>query len=241
MTRKLITTLLAALAILAGGLINEAKAATTPHEIKDIIVKTAISMGVDPCLALSIAQQESNFQSHRKSPYGAVGVFQLMPSTAKKMGFDPYDINENIKGGLTYYQMMYKKFGSTDLALAAYNAGPGNVSKYNGVPPFSETKKFINIIQTNRKLYQNDPSVLKHAPVKKAAEPVKKEETAAQAPVEQKEANEPKAPETKEILTAQASQEAAVNMKDKEEAPLKPKHIFSDNDGAIIVPDEIIL
>lgn len=61
-----------------------------------------------------------------------------------------------------YYQMMYKKFGSMDLALAAYNAGPGNVAKYKGVPPFRETQRFVNTIKTNAKAYQNDPLVIKH-------------------------------------------------------------------------------
>ena len=161
MTRKLTLTLLACLTILFSGLTSEAKAATS-HEIKDIIVKTAVSMGVDPCVALSIAKQESNFQNHRQNTSGAVGVFQLMPSTARRMGLNPYNLNDNIKGGIMYYQMMYKKFGSMDLALAAYNAGPGNVAKYKGVPPFRETQRFVNTIKTNAKAYENDPLVIKH-------------------------------------------------------------------------------
>ncbi len=161
MTRKLILTFLAVMTIFFSGMVNEAKAATS-QEIKDMIVKTAVQMGVDPCLALSIAKQESNFQNHRTSKYGAVGVFQLMPSTAKRMGLNPYNLNDNIKGGIMYYQMMYKKFGSTDLALAAYNAGPGNVAKYKGIPPFKETQRFVTNIKSNTHLYKNDPSVLKH-------------------------------------------------------------------------------
>ena len=72
-----------------------------------------------------------------------------MPSTAKKLGYNPYHIQENIKAGISYYKMMYKMFGSMELALAAYNAGPGNVKKYNGVPPFVETKKFVSSIIKN--------------------------------------------------------------------------------------------
>lgn len=161
MTRSLTVTFFAVLTIFFFGMVNEAKAATS-HEIKDIIVKTAVTMGVDPCVALSIAKQESNFQNHKQSPYGAVGVFQLMPSTAKRMGLNPYNLNDNIKGGIMYYQMMYKKFGSMDLALAAYNAGPGNVAKYNGVPPFKETQRFVSTIKSNSKLFETDPLVLKH-------------------------------------------------------------------------------
>ena len=117
--------------------------------IKELIVKHSMEMGVDPALALSIAKKESNFSQNRKSRYGAVGVFQLMPRTAKKLGYNPYSLNENIKGGLTYYKQMYKMFGSTELALAAYNAGPGNVRKYNGIPPFKETKTFVSTIMKN--------------------------------------------------------------------------------------------
>ena len=67
-----------------------------------------------------------------------------MPSTAKRMGLNPYSLNDNIKGGIMYYKNMYKMFGSMELALAAYNAGPGNVKRYNNtVPPYAETKRFI--------------------------------------------------------------------------------------------------
>lgn len=161
MIRKLTVTFFALFVILISNLANQAQAAT-PHEIKSIIVKTAISMGVDPCVALSIAKQESNFQNHTRNSSGAVGVFQLMPSTARKMGINPYNLNDNIKGGIMYYQMMYKRFGSVDLALAAYNAGPGTVAKYNGMPPFKETKKFVNLIKSNSKMFENDPLVVKH-------------------------------------------------------------------------------
>lgn len=162
MTRKLTLTLLAAITMFFCGLNSQAEAVQTTHEIKDLIVKTALKMGVDPCVALSIAKQESGFSNQKRSPYGAVGVFQLMPSTARKIGVNPYNVHDNIKGGILYYQMMYKKFGSVDLALAAYNAGPGNVSKYNGMPPFKETKRFVSTIKTNIKTYENDPMVLKH-------------------------------------------------------------------------------
>ena len=97
----------------------------------------------------SIAKAESGYCHEKRSRYGAVGVFQLMPSTAKKLGYNPYHIQENIKAGISYYKMMYKMFGSMELALAAYNAGPGNVKKYNGVPPFVETKKFVSSIIKN--------------------------------------------------------------------------------------------
>ncbi len=125
--------------------------------IKELIVKHAVELGLDPALALSIAKAESNFCHEKKSKYGAVGVFQLMPSTAKKLGYNPYYLNDNIKGGIAYYKMMYKMFGTTELALAAYNAGPGNVKKYNGIPPFIETKKFVTMIMKSYKNLKDNP------------------------------------------------------------------------------------
>ena len=144
--------------------------------VKESIIKHSMEMGVDPALALSIAKKESGFKHELKSQYGAVGVFQLLPSTAKKIGYNPYCLNENIKAGLTYYKMMYKMFGSTELALAAYNAGPGNVKRYGGtIPPFSETRRFVNIIMQDYKdLKKNpDPAIVKYN--KKIATVVEKE------------------------------------------------------------------
>ena len=147
MTKKLVETLLVAfcLALFAP---NTAQAAQSPHEnTKKLIVQTAQKLGVDPDMALSIAKIESNFNTTVKSSRGAIGLFQLTPSTAKKLGVNPYIVSENIEGGLKYYQMLYKKYGSMDLALAAYNAGPGNVAKYNGIPPFGATKCFIKMVK----------------------------------------------------------------------------------------------
>ena len=135
---------------------NSAFSAGTAN-VKTHIVKHAMEMGIDPALALSIAKTESGFCHDKRSKHGAVGVFQLMPSTARKLGYNPYYLNENIKGGLTYYKMMYNTFGSVELALAAYNAGPGNVKKYGGVPPFAETKRFVNTIMKEYKSQKVNP------------------------------------------------------------------------------------
>ncbi|MBQ4123861.1 lytic transglycosylase domain-containing protein [bacterium] len=132
--------------------------------VKDLIVKHSVEMGMDPALALSIAKTESNFRHDRKSKHGAIGVFQLMPATARKMGYNPYHLNENIKGGIQYYKLMYKMFGTQELALAAYNAGPGNVRKYKGLPPFAETRKFVASIMSdyNNLKVNPDPAILRH-------------------------------------------------------------------------------
>ena len=152
-------------AVLGLFLANSVQAAISEDVVKETIIKHSIEMGVDPALALSIAQKESGFKHEIKSAHGAVGVFQLLPSTANRMGYNPYYLSENIKAGLTYYKMMYKMFGSTELALAAYNAGPGNVKKYGGaIPPYAETKRFVNIIMNDykqRKL-NPDPAIAKY-------------------------------------------------------------------------------
>lgn len=169
MIRKTVLTTIALLALLC----VRVQAAPTPESvIKETIVKHSIEMNVDPALALSIAKKESGFRHELKSPYGAVGVFQLLPSTAHRMGFNPYYLSENIKAGLTYYKMMYKMFGSTELALAAYNAGPGNVKKFGGqIPPYGETKRFVNqiMLEYNRQKVNPDPAIAK---VKQAKAPM---------------------------------------------------------------------
>lgn len=145
--------------------------AADTNTVKATIVKHAIEMGVDPAIALSIARTESGYRHEARSNHGAVGVFQLMPSTARRMGLNPYSLNDNIKGGIMYYKMMYKMFGSMELALAAYNAGPGNVKRYKAVPPYAETKRFVSKIMTDyHRLKANpDPAMVKAAAAKKAA------------------------------------------------------------------------
>lgn len=137
--------------------ISPAQATTKVITVKEAIVKHSIQMGIDPALGLSIAKLESGFCHEKKSSFGAVGVFQLMPQTAKRLGYNPYQMNDNIAGGLTYYKKMYKMFGSTELALAAYNAGPGNVKKYRGMPPFRETKKFVSNIMNEYNYQKVNP------------------------------------------------------------------------------------
>ncbi len=157
MARKVIVYLVLVMLSVINVCLETRAEADSKVNVKGLIVKHSMEMGIDPAIALSIAKAESGFCHHKKSPYGAIGVFQLMPSTAKRLGYNPYHIQDNIKAGIAYYKMMYKMFGTMELALAAYNAGPGNVKKYNGVPPFAETKKFVSKIMNN---YTN----LKHNP-----------------------------------------------------------------------------
>ena len=108
--------------------------AATTDNIKQSIITQSRAMGVEPAIMLSIAKAESGFRQEARGTSGTVGVFQLMPSTAKRMGYNAYNLDENIKAGITYYKNMYKTFGSMERAIAAYNLGPGAVQKSNGVP-----------------------------------------------------------------------------------------------------------
>lgn len=157
MARKIITYIFAVLFAAMGSLQCANAEADSVITIKELIVKHAYEMDLDPAIALSIAKTESNFCHNKKSRYGAIGVFQLMPSTAKKMGYNPYHLQENIKGGISYYKEMYKMFGTMELALAAYNAGPGNVKKYKGIPPFLETRHFVSSIMADYKHLKKNP------------------------------------------------------------------------------------
>ncbi len=184
MIRKTVLTTIALLTLLC----VRVQAAPTPEDvIKETIVKHSLEMNVDPALALSIAKKESGFKHELKSPYGAVGVFQLLPSTANRMGFNPYYLSENIKAGLTYYKMMYKMFGSTELALAAYNAGPGNVKKFGGtIPPYGETKRFVSqiMLEYNKQKANPDPAIVKITQAKAPMPEQKTEATNTPKPLE---------------------------------------------------------
>ncbi len=102
--------------------------------------------GVPEDLFLRLIQQESGWNAGAKSQKGARGLAQLMPGTAARLGVDPNDPVQNLEGGARYLRQMYNTFGSWRLALAAYNAGPGAVTKYRGIPPYRETTNYVRII-----------------------------------------------------------------------------------------------
>ncbi|OSP55625.1 lytic transglycosylase [Pseudoruegeria sp. SK021] len=119
--------------IYRGKYLPVAKAAARRHKIPE-------------SLFVRLVQQESGWNPTAVSPKGAMGLAQLMPDTARMLGVDPSDPEQNLLGGARYLRQQYDKFGSWQLALAAYNAGPGAVQKHNGVPPYRETQNYVRAI-----------------------------------------------------------------------------------------------
>lgn len=109
-----------------------------------VVEECAKKYGLHPSLVRKLIEVESGGNPKAVSPKGAMGLMQLMPETCKELGIsDPFDIRQNIEGGVRYFRGLLDRFGSIELALAAYNAGPGRVKAYGGVPPFEETRTFI--------------------------------------------------------------------------------------------------
>lgn len=110
----------------------------------DTIVLAAHKHAIDPALIKAVIHAESHFNAHAVSRAGAMGLMQLMPETARSLNVDnSFDAKQNIFGGAEFLQYLQQKFDRIDLVLAAYNAGEGNVRRYGGIPPFTETQGYV--------------------------------------------------------------------------------------------------
>lgn len=108
---------------------------------RSLIEAEAIRQGVPVSIALAVAEQESAFNPNARGSSGEIGLFQLMPATAAGLGVDPYDIDDNIRGGVSYLAQNFARFGNWDEAIAAYNAGPSRVANAN-IP--SSTRSYVS-------------------------------------------------------------------------------------------------
>ena len=115
-------------------------------EYYDLARAAARKHGIPEAIFLNLVQQESGWNPNAVSPKGAIGLAQLMPQTAKSLRVDPENPKENLDGGARYLARQYRKFGTWKLALAAYNAGPKAVKKHKGIPPYKETKNYVQKI-----------------------------------------------------------------------------------------------
>lgn len=119
------------------------------------IDEAVVATGLPAALIDAVIRTESGYRPHAVSRVGAKGLMQLMPGTAREMGVgDAFDPRQNILGGARYLRRMYDRFGSLELAIAAYNAGPAKVARYRGIPPFKETRRYVGVVMDR---YQRSP------------------------------------------------------------------------------------
>ncbi|TFV52286.1 lytic transglycosylase [Geodermatophilus sp. DF01-2] len=114
----------------------------------DLFTRAGSRHGIDPALLAAVAQQESGYDASAVSPAGAQGLMQFVPTTARGLGVDPFDPASAVDGAARYLADLTEQFGSTELGLAAYNAGPGTVSRYGGIPPYAETQDYVRAVMS---------------------------------------------------------------------------------------------
>jgi len=131
---------------------QEIAARVATHERR--ILHLAMNYGVSASLVKAVITKESCFDTQAVSKVGAEGLMQLMPETARWLNVtDSHDVDQNLTAGIRYLADLRKRFGSEELALAAYNAGPGNVERHGGIPPFQETQQYVKAVMSHYRRY----------------------------------------------------------------------------------------
>ncbi len=132
--------------------------APTPARVAELVDNAARKYGLPPAFVRAVVAVESGYQANAVSPKGAIGLMQLMPATARELGADPKILEQNVDAGTRYLRDLLLKYDNHAYhALAAYNAGPGAVDKYHGVPPYRETQNYIlNVLRNWRKQAPTD-------------------------------------------------------------------------------------
>jgi peptidoglycan DL-endopeptidase CwlO len=136
-----------------GGSGPAASSSLTGVPYADLFAQAGEKYGVSPALLAAVASQESGFNASVVSSAGAEGLMQFMPSTAQGLGVNPWDAASSIDGAARYLSGLTAQFGSTDLALAAYNSGAGTVRRYGGVPPYAETQNYVRAVTSKAEAY----------------------------------------------------------------------------------------
>ncbi len=133
----------------------DASGSTASGSFEQVLQEASRSAGVDPALVRAVVEVESGGNPRAVSPVGAQGLMQLMPGTARDLGVaDPFDPAQNLRGGARYLREMLDRFGNLPEAVAAYNAGPGAVSRHGGVPPFQETQAYVKKVLSSYQAHQ---------------------------------------------------------------------------------------
>jgi soluble lytic murein transglycosylase-like protein len=127
-----------------------------PAEFEQLIKTCSVKYGVNPCLVKAVIHAESGYNPNAVSSKGASGLMQLMPETAKSLKVaDRFNPKDNVEGGVKYLRFLLDTFrGDVSLAVAAYNAGLNKVAKYGGIPPYNETRTYVNRVLSYMKSYQ---------------------------------------------------------------------------------------
>jgi len=135
--------------------LNASLSADSRQGIQNLINQIAPNYGLDPTVVRAVVQQESDYSPIARSDAGAMGLMQLMPSTAAELGItDPFNVEQNLRGGMTYLSNLLEQYkGDLPLALAAYNAGPSAVAAYGGIPPYPQTQSYVAAIMQSLESY----------------------------------------------------------------------------------------